>query len=102
MKLPSAGAASITDPVNVALAKHHRLIQSEIETQLLFKPDVETRNHRPLEQPMAFGAEWELRFGPGNRFRVFYRIKAESHEVQILAIGVKDRDRLLIAGEEVE
>jgi hypothetical protein len=78
------------------------LIRSEIESQLLFEPTSETRTRKPLRRPIAFGAQWELRFGPDNRFRVFYHVNAEDHEVRVLAIGVKDRDRLLIGGEEVE
>jgi hypothetical protein len=43
-----------------------------------------------------------LRFGLDNRFRVFYEIDRESRKVYILAIGVKERNRLFIGGEEVE
>lgn len=48
-------------------AKHHSYIASETEQQLLFEPDVATRNRKPLQRPMALGAEWELRIGPANR-----------------------------------
>jgi hypothetical protein len=51
--------------------KYHSVIESTIEDQLLHEPDVETRNRKPLKRPIAFGADWELRLGPGNRFRVF-------------------------------
>ena len=82
--------------------KYHSLIQSAVATQLLHEPDVETRNRKPLKRPIAFGADWELRLGPENRFRVFYQVNAESREVRVLAVGVKDRNRLLIGGEEFE
>ena len=82
--------------------KHHSLICNAIQEQLLFEPESETRNRKPLQQPAAFGATWELRFGPRNRFRVLYVVDPERQEVQILAIGVKDRNRLIIGGEEVE
>lgn len=82
--------------------KYHSLIQSEVEAQLAYQPDVETRNRKPLERPVEFGAEWELRLGPDNRFRVFYQTNLDNREVRIVAVGVKDRDRLLIGGEEVE
>jgi hypothetical protein len=82
--------------------KYHAVIRSEAEVQLLHDPDVETRNRKPLKRPIAFGADWELRLGPGNRFRIFYQVHAESREVRILAIGVKDRNRLYIGGEEFE
>jgi hypothetical protein len=41
-----------------------------------------------------------MRCGPGNRFRVFYEAAPAEQTVRILAIGVKDGNRLLIAGEE--
>jgi len=82
--------------------KYHSLIQSEVEGQLLFEPEVETRNRQPLQRPIGFGADWELRLGTDNRFRVFYQVKAENREVSVLAIGVKMRNRLFIGGEELE
>ena len=83
-------------------AEFYSLIRSTVEQQLLFEPDVETRNRKPLQRPVAFEATWELRFGPQSRFRVFYDVNRESHEVDILAFGVKARNRLTIGGEEVE
>jgi len=82
--------------------KYFPLIRTKIETQLRLEPTVETRNRKPLKQQADFEGEWELRFDPENRFRVFYAIDVENHEVQILAIGVKKGNRLFIGGEEVE
>jgi mRNA-degrading endonuclease RelE of RelBE toxin-antitoxin system len=82
-------------------AKYDSLIREKTEEQLTHEPDVETRNRKPVRPPAAFQAEWELRFGPKNRFRVFYQIDHERREVQIVAVGVKDRNRLLVGGEEV-
>ena len=82
--------------------KYYSLIRTTIEAQLKLEPTVETRNRKPLRQRADFGGEWELRFGPNNRFRVFYGIDIEHHEVLILAIGVKEGNRLLIGGEEIE
>jgi hypothetical protein len=70
--------------------------------QLIYTPDTETRNRKPLEDPAPYGATWELRCGPKNRYRVFYEVDLEVREVLILAVGVKERNRLLIAGEEFE
>jgi mRNA-degrading endonuclease RelE of RelBE toxin-antitoxin system len=83
-------------------AKYYSVIQEAIESQLLHEPDGETRNRKPLKRPIAFGADWELRLGPDNRFRVFYQVNTERREVRVLAIGVKDRDRLYFGGEEFE
>jgi mRNA-degrading endonuclease RelE of RelBE toxin-antitoxin system len=82
--------------------KHYHLIQKTLDEQLLYAPDQETRNRKPVEQPAPFGATWELRFGPGNCFRVFYEVDNSERMVWILAIGIKVRDRLLIGGEEFE
>lgn len=82
--------------------KHHSLIREKIEEQLQFDPSRATRNRKPLRQPAPFEATWETRFGPNNRFRVLYGIDEERRQVQIQAIGVKEGNRLLIAGEEVE
>jgi mRNA-degrading endonuclease RelE of RelBE toxin-antitoxin system len=82
--------------------KYYSLIRSKIEEQLSFEPDVETRNRKPLKRVVAFEAEWEIRFGPDNRFRVFYQVDPRQNKVYILAIGVKRGNRLLIGGEEIE
>jgi mRNA-degrading endonuclease RelE of RelBE toxin-antitoxin system len=95
-------AAEVKNHLRAIDAKYHSLIRSEVEAQLFFDPDVETRNRKPLQRPIAFGADWELRLGPDNRFRVFYQVDAERREVRVLAVAVKDRDRLFIGGEEFE
>jgi hypothetical protein len=76
------------------------LIRDTLEKQLQYEPVVQTRNRKPLEKPMAFQAEWELRFGPANRFRIFYQVQAEA--VILLALGEKVGNRLFIEREEVE
>ena len=82
-------------------SRFHSLIRTTIEEQLLFEPETATRNRKQLERPIDLGARWELRLGPDNRFRVFYRVDAEKRQVRVLAIGVKQRDRLFLGGEEV-
>ena len=67
-----------------------------------FEPGAETTNRKPLRQPAPFGATWEIRFGPDNRFRALYDIDEETRMVQIMAIGEKQRQRLFISGEEVQ
>lgn len=80
--------------------KYHPLVQTAIDEQLSFTPEKETKKRKLLEQPAPFGSTWELRFGPANRFRVFYEVDDQMRSVQILAIGIKVRDRLLIGREE--
>jgi hypothetical protein len=80
--------------------KYHGLLRQTIKEQLTHTPTEETRNRKPLDQPAPFGASWELRCGPDNRIRVFYEVDATAQEVRVMAVGVKDRNRLLIGGEE--
>jgi len=80
--------------------KYHGLLRRTVQEQLTYTPDTETRNRKPLDQPAPFEASWELRCGPGNRFRVFYDVDFSTLAVLVLAIGVKNRSQLLIGGEE--
>ena len=82
--------------------RYYSLIRRVIEEQLAFEPLRETRNRKPLKRPAWFGATWELRFGPNNRFRVFYKVEPEQRTVFVLAIGEKEGNRLIIGGEEIE
>jgi mRNA-degrading endonuclease RelE of RelBE toxin-antitoxin system len=82
--------------------KYHSLIRTTIEEQLAYQPDKETRNRKPLRRPSVLGTAWELRFGPGNRFRVFYSVDTTERRVRILAIGEKRDAVLRIGGEEFQ
>ena len=82
--------------------KYHSLIRQTIEQQLTHEPTNETLNRKPLQRSVELGATWEIRFGPNNRFRVFYDVDEAERTVIILAIGVKDQNRLTIGGEEIE
>src|SRR5258708_27531493 len=88
--------------LDLIASKHHGLLRRTINEQLTHTPTEEARNRKLLDQPAPFGASWELRCGPDNRFRVFYEVDAATYEVQVLAVGVKDRNRLLIGGEEYD
>jgi mRNA-degrading endonuclease RelE of RelBE toxin-antitoxin system len=93
-------APEVVGQLDAVERKFHRLIRKAIEEQSFYAPEQETLNRKPLKSPTAFGATWELRCGPGNRFRVFYEVAVGERTVSILAIGVKERDRLFIGGEE--
>lgn len=92
----------VAEQMRAIETKHHSLIRRKIDEQLLHEPDVETRNRKPLRQPAAYGATWEIRFGPENHFRVLYEVDSEGRQVRVLAIGVKQENRLMIGGEEIE
>ena len=95
-------APQVREHLKAIERQYHGLIREVIEDRLLFEPEVETRNRKPLKRVVAFGAEWEIRFGPNNRFRVFYEVDRTEGAVYVLAVGEKARDRLYIGGEEVE
>jgi mRNA-degrading endonuclease RelE of RelBE toxin-antitoxin system len=80
--------------------KFHSEIQREIEEQLSFEPDLKTRNRKPLNKVSILDSEWELRCGPNNQFRIFYKVYPKEHVVNIVAIGEKHGNRLLIGGVE--
>lgn len=95
-------APETLDHLDAIERKDHRFIQEAIDEQLSYEPGVPTRNRKPLEEPSSFGAAWELRRGPRNRFRIFYEIDPGRRIVFVLAIGQKEGSRLLIGGEEFE
>jgi mRNA-degrading endonuclease RelE of RelBE toxin-antitoxin system len=95
-------APLVKDHLKVIESKYYSLIRRSIEKQLRFEPDVETRNRKPLKRTIEFEPEWEIRFGPNNRFRVYYEVNRENHQVNILGIGEKKGSQLFIGGKEFE
>ena len=93
-------APEVVEHLRSISARWHRLIRATVVHRLSHGPLKEDRNRKPLRRPTALDEAWELRFGPQNRFRVFYRANESSGEVLILAVGEKRGDRLFIAGEE--
>jgi mRNA-degrading endonuclease RelE of RelBE toxin-antitoxin system len=94
-------APEIADHLAAIDKKRHSTILDKIDEQLLHEPNIQTRNRKPLNQPSIFGDAWELRFGQNNRFRVFYKVYSDQSMVEIIAIGMKENNRLMIGGEEV-
>jgi len=71
-------------------------ILDAVREQLAYAPTTETRNRKPLrENPLA---DWELRVGA---HRVFYEVDTNDNSVRVIAVGVKDGNRLIIGGQEV-
>ena len=68
-----------------------------IEKQLQFQPDIETRNRKPMRpNPVA---PWELRIG---NLRVYYDFENSPERiVYIRAIGIKDRNSVRIGREVI-
>jgi mRNA-degrading endonuclease RelE of RelBE toxin-antitoxin system len=95
-------APLVADHVRAIDRKYHSLLRDTIEQQLVNEPLNETRNRKPLQRPVEFGATWAIGLGPNNRFRVFYDVDETECAVVILAIGIKESNRLIIGGQEIE
>lgn len=78
-------------------ARQQAIVLNAIKVQLRHEPTRETRNRKPLRpNPLA---PWELRVG---FMRVFYEVDAlESDLVNILAIGIKKGNQLIVSGKEI-
>lgn len=79
-------------------ARQRTTVFDTVDEQLTHEPTVETRNRKPMRpNPIA---PWELRIG---ELRVYYDVVEEPERVvTVLAVGIKDRDRVRIGGEEIE
>lgn len=90
-------AASAEEHFAQLPGRQQGIVLDAINVQLRHEPVRETRNRKPLRpNPLA---PWELRAGA---LRVFYEVDAEeANLVNILAIGIKRGNRILIAGEEI-
>lgn len=84
--------------LQVLSARQRALIFDAVEEQLSHQPTVETRNRKPMRpNPLA---PWELRV---EECRVYYDVVDEPDPVvTVLAVGLKDRARVIIGGEEIE
>ncbi len=68
-----------------------------IKDQLAHQPDQETRNKKELrDNPIS---DWELRIDP---FRVLYEVDEAGRLVTIVGVGIKEREKLIVDGEEIQ
>ncbi len=76
-------------------ARQQAIVLDTVDEQLMYQPTVETKNRKPMRpNPLA---PWELRIGD---LRVYYDVEEEPETVvYINAVGIKERDRVRIAGE---
>ena len=87
------------DHLAALTARRRRVVLDAMETHLAHQPITATRRRKPLRpNPLA---SWELRVG---RFRVYYQAESTGDEdtVYVIAVGEKVRNRVIIAGVEVE
>jgi mRNA-degrading endonuclease RelE of RelBE toxin-antitoxin system len=79
-------------------ARLRAIVVDEIERRLAHQPTVETRNRKRMRRQTL--APWELRIGDA---RVYYEAREEPEPVvEILAVGVKEHNRVRIGREVVE
>lgn len=88
-------ASEIRDHLRYLTAQRRSTVFDEVNQQLTHEPTVETRNRKPLRpNPLA---SWELRSGD---LRVYYDVEEDpEQQVNIVAIGMKRRNRVSIGGE---
>jgi len=79
-------------------ARQRAIVLDTVDEQLMYQPMGETRNRKPMRpNPLA---PWELRIG---NLRVYFDIEEEPEAVvYIRAVGIKERNRVRIAGEVIE
>ena len=88
-------APEISNHLRSLTARQKATVFDAINQQLPYEPAVETRNRKPLRpNPLA---SWELRVGD---LRVYYDVQEDpEQQVDVVAIGIKQRNRVSIAGE---
>jgi mRNA-degrading endonuclease RelE of RelBE toxin-antitoxin system len=86
------------DHLAALTARESATVLDVVDRQLSHEPTRATRNRKVLRaNPVA---PWELRIG---ELRVYYEVREEPERVVVVkAVGVKDRDRVRIGGEEVK
>ena len=84
--------------LNSLTARDRATVLDAIERRLQHDPTVATRNRKRMRR--GWTSAWELRVGS---LRVYYDVhEAPSALVTVRAIGVKDRNKVRIGGEEVK
>lgn len=72
-------------------------VLDQVDVQLVHQPTRLTRNRKPLQpNPLA---RFDLRIG---ELRVYYEVDEGRRVVEIRAVGMKNRDRVFIGGEEID
>lgn len=86
------------DHLHFLTARQQAIVLDTVDEQLTHQPMVETRNRKPMRpNPLA---PWELRIGA---LRVYYDVEdIPEPKVYIRAVGIKERNRVRIAGEIIE
>ncbi|UBF28127.1 addiction module toxin RelE [Kovacikia minuta CCNUW1] len=75
--------------------RQQAIILNAVDEQLMYQPTIETKNRKPMRPNLL--SLWELRIGD---LRVYYDVEEEPEQlVYINAVGIKERNKVRIAGE---
>lgn len=78
-------------------ARERSAVLDTVDVQLTHEPRVVTKNRKALQpNPLS---RFELRIGD---LRVYYEVDERLRIVEIRAVGRKNRNRVLIGGEEID
>jgi hypothetical protein len=84
--------------MKVLTARQRAIIFAGVNRHLSAEPTVQARNRKPM-RPNSI-APWELRLGV---LRVYFDVVLEPNPaVVVLAVGVKERNRVRVGKERVE
>ena len=80
--------------LRILATRDRKAVLNAVEQQLSHEPTAETRNRKPMRpNPIAPG---ELRIG---NLRVYYDVGHPDRRVSIRAVGIKERNLVLIGNE---
>ena len=86
---------SALDDISTFRKNEQMTIFDTVDEQLIYQPDVITRNRKRLRPNDT--AQWELRI---DDFRVFYDIDFDEEKVEVKVVGLKQGAQLLVRGKE--
>ena len=89
-------SANIREHGRSLSARQRSIVFDTIDEQLTHEPTIETQNRKEMRpNPLA---SWELRIGD---LRVYYDVTEAPQTVTVVAIGIKQGNRIFIGGREV-
>ena len=90
-----------SDHLGSLTARQRATLLDSTARQLPHQPTLETRHRKPMQPGReGFVAPWELRVG---ELRLYYEVhETPQRLVVVVAVGVKVRNRLQVAGKEYE
>jgi mRNA-degrading endonuclease RelE of RelBE toxin-antitoxin system len=88
----------VKDHLHALTTRQQSMVIDGVDKQLRHRPTLETRNRKPMRPNLV--APWEMRLG---NLRVYYEVEQEPEAVvRILAVGIKERNRVRIGKEVID